>query len=209
VETESLQPSFEEDDLIIIAPPGYIHFELLKNITYLSTVSEDTYFRQSEVATKIRNNMVGDGAFYRFTRESAISTSKLLVDYLDEYYRDFFMASERVIAMEHFTPYKLISSIKEYIDKLLEENPDLAKHERIIIENPPGTHVRATVTNIQSYGLFVEIGLEYDGYISKSEFGNIPQSYIDCFQEGDLVEAEVIEFNKNHRRFSLRLLEIL
>jgi hypothetical protein len=209
VTTESLQPTFTETDLITISPPGYIHLELLRNTTYLSAVAEDTFFRQTEIATKIKDNMIGDGAFDRLTRESDLSTSKLLIDYMYNYYNSYFAVAGQVVSNEQPEPFEILSKTKEYVDAQFLGDLDLAKREKLISENPPGTRIRAQVVNVQMYGLFVEFGLDGSGFISRKDFNAVPENLIECFQDGDWVEAEVIEFSKKHGRFRLRLLEIL
>lgn len=207
--TESQQQVFNESDLISIAPPGLIHLELLKNINYLSAVAEDTYFRQTEIATQIKNNMVGAGAFRINTRESALSTSKLLIDYLYDYHQDFFMNVGQVATIERFNPSDIILNTKQYVDGLVEGNLDFVRREKIISENPKGTHVRAQVVKILPYGIIVEFGLDGNGFIHKNDFTGASESLLDRFEEGDWIEAEVIEFSTKHNRFKMRLLEIL
>ena len=141
VTTESLQPFFTEADLIALAPPGFIHLELLKNVNYLSAVAEDTYFRQVEVAARIRDNMIGVGAFASETRESTLSTSKLLADYMYQYYGDFFEAGSRLVTIEQTGLGDSITKMKEYVDGIFTDNREVARREELISYNPPGTHV--------------------------------------------------------------------
>ena len=46
--------NFKNDELITISSSGIVHLSLLKNFEYLSTISEDIWFENDEIATKIK-----------------------------------------------------------------------------------------------------------------------------------------------------------
>jgi hypothetical protein len=209
VTTESLQASFTEADLITISSPGYIHLDLLRNTTYLSAVAEDTYFRETQVATKIRDNMVGSGAFDPKTHESDLSTSKLLIDYMNQYYADYFGIAGQTVSTQSPELLSILTQTKEFVDRQFSGNADLAKRERLLQEYPPGTRTRAQVVSVKTFGLFVEFGLNGTGLVHKKNFTVVPEEFVEAFEEGDWVEVEIVEFSKFHNRFTLRLLDIL
>ena len=72
-----------------------------------------------------------------------------------------------------------------------------------------GDIIRVTVTGIQNYGAFVMINEKYDGLIHISE---ISKDYVkdinDYVEIGDLIYAEVIDYDEESNKFKLSIKNI-
>lgn len=89
--------------------------------------------------------------------------------------------------------------------KLIEEGKSLkeAKVKEIMESAEP---VKATVKKITSYGMFVDIGDNIDGLVNYNEISyKGPVNPADYFEEGDLVEVVVLNFDKEKGHLSLSI----
>lgn len=195
------------DDLISIAPPGFIHLDLLTNINYLSSVAEDTFFRENQVAKGIADNLIGRGKFHTDSRQSAISNSKLLIDYMTSYYKEYFLGSAKILSDDNQNIFSNVFEIKRIVDNLAENDAYIANYNHFEKEYPPGSQIEAQIVSIQNYGIFVEFGLSGAGLIHKSKFSIDNTNVLDSYESGDWVIVEIIKYNQNHNRFDLRLID--
>jgi len=203
--TESQDCSVDEEDLIIITSAGFIHLDFLKNINYLSTVSEDTYFRTNQDAKKIANNLIGSGKYRYMSRQADIDNSRVLINYMITYYKDYFLGTAQLLTDESKEPSADLDLIIEYVNRVAES--DRLYTEVINFENdyPPGMQIEAQIVSVQTFGLFVEFGLRGHGLVHISTFNN-HKCYIEQdYEEGDWIKVEILEYNQNHGRFSLKI----
>lgn len=205
--TETQSFDLTPDDLICISTAGMIHLELLTNLDYLSAISEDTWFKNSEIAQQIANNISKNDYNSRSAKAILIENSKLLINYLDDY-RSYFISQPEVF-LENGTWLNVtdISKSKKFIEDMAESDFGYITTQRLIESHPPNSLILGQINSIKSYGLFVDFGLKASGLIHISNINQLNLkgiSIYDEFEIGDWVMAEIIEFNKDHSRFSLR-----
>lgn len=206
--TETQSNEVEEDDLITIAPSGLIHLDLLKNIHYLATISEDTYFRENQVAKEIADSLVGRGRFRHQSREAAINCSSILIKYMVSYSKNYLLGTSQLLNDESHESLFNIELIDEYVCRVAEKDPNYRTLQNYENDYPPGTQVEAQVVSVQPYGFFIEFGLKGVGLIHKSNFNEFNKDILHTLEDGDWVIAEILTFNKTHQRFQLKLIKI-
>ncbi|MEC7547638.1 MAG: type I restriction endonuclease [Pseudomonadota bacterium] len=207
VDTDSRDGQLSISELVCISPSGMVHLDLLKNINYLSSVSEDTYFRENQPAKIIANNIVGRGAFKENTFGASISNSKALVDYMVGYYNSAFSSMNSVVST---CPNLIkIDELQEFVDMKADNNGsyrELVSSER---DHPPGSLVDGKVTVVRSFGFVVEFGLKGSGLIHVTRLGSFDKNIMKEIEEGSWVQAEVCRYVPNKRRYDLKLISIL
>jgi len=208
VNTESEKDDISDDDLISIAPGGYIHLDLLRDLSYLQAISEDTYFRENQVAKKISDNIIGRGPFKHLSKQSAISCSSVLIDYMLLYHQDYFLGKATILADDSSDDYIDLPSIKNYIDNIADNDSMYSNYKNVETDYPIGTLIEAQIVSVQQYGFFVEFGLSGTGLIHKSNFGRFNHKTLESNESGDWVLAEIIEYDHERKRFKLKLIEI-
>lgn len=206
---ESRIDHISEDDLISIAPAGFVHLDLLKNINYLSAVSESCLFRENQVAKIIADNITGKGAHKAESKQSHISNSKALIDYMCSYLDEYFTASKLVFSGELAANIVGLKEIKTHIDNKAETDPQYQKINNYEDDYPPGTEVLAQIVSLQDYGFFVEFDLGCTGLIHKSAFPDQYSDILNVAEEGDWVGAKITCYRADHNRFNLALVEPL
>ncbi|MEO1289887.1 MAG: S1 RNA-binding domain-containing protein, partial [Chloroflexota bacterium] len=106
--------------------------------------------------------------------------------------------------------FSLGDSIEAYVLKV-----DGANRIALTMEKPPelpwskikkGETYKGTVTRIENYGAFIDIGAERPGMVHVSEMADgYVQSPNDVVNEGDEVEVRVLKLNKRNRQIDLSM----
>jgi hypothetical protein len=208
INSESQSSDISSDDLISISPSGFIHLDLLRNINYLSTVAEDTFFRENQPAKEIADNIIGRGRFHSDSRQTAISNSKILIDYMQSYHTNYFLGAAKVIENTNNNELVELPRIAEYVSQTANNDKAFNQLHHLEQQYPPGSQIEAQITSIQPYGLFVEFGLNGNGLIHKSNFNKPRLDPLDSCEDGDWVIVEIIKFNSDHKRFELTLIDV-
>lgn len=193
-------------DLISIAPSGQIHLDLLRNVNYLSAISEDVLFRENQVAKQISENIVGHGQYKIDSRQTVISNGMLLINYLAGCQKKFLLGQAKVLADGEAVEAFDIDELKKLIDNLFINDGVLRNANIMEMEHPLGTEIEGQIVSIQDYGFFVEFGLNGTGLVHKSNFSRANMSVVEHLEVGDWVVVKALRYVGDKRRFDLELL---
>lgn len=204
--TESLDTHIEENETISITPKGTIHLDLLKNIDYLSTVSEDTYFKNSQISKAIANNIKG-GAENHLSKQSAFENSRYLISYLQNYKEQIIIAPEKFLSNGDLKELVTLDAIEESLKKKISSNSDVIDPIKLKEKFPPGTKVSAEITGVQDYGLFVEFGGNAVGFIDKKKIKEFsPEENLSkYFKKGQIIKITLGDYQEEHRKFDCNI----
>lgn len=205
--SESLTSITDVNELITITSSGFVHLDLLRNISYLSAVSEDVYFRENQIAKKIANNITGQGDFNKGSRQVELSNSRILTEYLNDYMDNYFIGSSHLLTDRE----NIIINIEEltnFVRMKAENDHEYNKVESYEKSYPSGTLIDGQVVSVQSYGIFVEFGL-VTGLIHHRNYNGVAYDVIEDIEEGTMVKVEVIKYNNEHHKFDLKLIDII
>lgn len=205
---ESQTSIFSYDDLVSISPAGQIHLDLLRNINYLSTISEDVLFRENQVAKQISDNISGRGRFRIDSRPTTISNGLILINYLQSYKNRFFLGPAKVMAEDKLELLINLEDIEYYVKTLGDNDNTLRGASKMEADYPIGTEVEGQIVSIQHYGVFVDFGLNGTGLIHKSNFGKIGAKITDQFESGDWVVVKILGYHVEKRSCDLELVGI-
>ncbi|MFA0945242.1 MULTISPECIES: type I restriction endonuclease [Pseudomonas syringae group] len=194
-----------DEDLISIAPAGLIHLDLVRNIDYLSTISEDVFFRENQPARKIADNLIGKGPFKINSRQTAIDNSATLVRYLSSYHQKFFVGPAKVLTDDSHDEFLEINILLEYVTRTSENDEAYSKLHKLEAEYPEGLEVEAQIVSVQNYGVFVEFGLEGRGLVRKPSHSHILSKVFNNFETGDWISVRVGKYSGQHNGFTLTL----
>lgn len=193
-------------DLISIAPSGQIHLDLLRNVNYLSAISEDVLFRENQVAKQIADNIVGRGKYRSDSRQTVISNGMLLINYLAGYQEKFLLGQAKVLANAKAADAFDIGELKELLDNLFVNDGVLRNANIMELEHPLGSEIEGQIVSMQDYGFFVEFGLHGSGLVHKSNFTQANLEVVDLLEVGDWILVKVLRYAADKGRFDLELL---
>ena len=206
ISAESSANNLDAEDLVCISPSGFVHIDLLKNINYLSSVSEDVLFRENQIADKIKENIIGQGRFKSNSRQTALSNSVILTNYLKSYFESHFIGAAKVLDDSVSENRFNINEIEDYVRKTANNDTVFSRYIELESEYPPGQQFEAQITKVENYGFFVEFGLNGKGVVHWKNF-NGEDSILDRVEVADWVIVESLKYNPKHKKFDLKLIE--
>ncbi len=85
-----------DDELISISPSGHVHLDLLADVNYLASCSEDVWYKDSAAAKRIALRITDQSGNGHFTTKSALENAEELLTYLSNYQNMFGSSAESV-----------------------------------------------------------------------------------------------------------------
>jgi hypothetical protein len=198
----SYLPDLEE--LICISSSGIVHLDLVRDISYLSIVSEDTWFRNEDVAKRIASNMTSRGAFSSSSRQTAIENAIALVDYLQDYGHRFLPQPSSYLDDISICTYSDYEELHRFVHELAMNDRGYIDYNELAKLYKPDMEIEAQVSSTQYYGIFVEFGLNGIGFAPVQRLAGVSLS---DYERGDSVRVKILCFNHEHKKFDVELLK--
>ena len=187
-----------EDELISINTPGVVHLELITSVDYLSSCSEDVWYRKEATAIEISKRISGKTRFSHYSLQTSIANSESLIEYLEKYNEDFFLPQKDFIDKSTFQESVDFKSVKKTIASF---KTSVGFREPVIFET--NKLLKAKIVNIFDYGLICElentkqVGLLHVSELATSDIGN--------YEHNQILDVEIIEFQQEHKKYKLKL----
>lgn len=198
IENETLNSDvFSINDLVIITSIGIAHLKIIRNIDYLASVSEDMWYKDTNLATKISDNLAGNGDFVHLSIQSVSNNARSLVNYLEDYYKNNLLPLHNSISNEDFIPIDF-RQLKQDIDQF---------DKNIRTDTLPNLETEkiydASIINIQNYGMICEIiDTPFHGLLHSSELG---KNFTNKYNLGMVVKVKIKKFVAEHNKYNLKL----
>ena len=185
------------EELISIHTPGIMHLELLSNIDYLASCSEDVWYRKENVANSVVQRISGKSNYSHYSLQTTISNSLELLTYLEEYSNLFYSHQKQILSSQ---VYELPLKFKDQKQKIEQFKNSLEINEFKEIEK--NSKVKGKVVNSFDYGLICELdGSQQVGLLHISQYDE-DELNVDVGDEFDVI---VIEYQSNHSKYKLKL----
>jgi hypothetical protein len=192
--------SVADEDLVRIGPAGFVHLDLVGNVSYLAAVAEDTFLpdriQAERIAYRIRE------ASTHLHIKTAVDNATELVDFLQEARKlvnpphGSYLADDRLAALTD------INDAMEAVSRVKRDfswDPWFDSDKRM----PRGsTHV-ATVVNMVPFGCFVEMPDGLHGLVHSTNMNGF------SVEPGDRVEVEVKWIDAFQKKMSLMLTDLI
>jgi hypothetical protein len=192
--------SIDDEDLVRLGPAGFVHLDLVGNVSYLAAVAEDTFYpdriQAERVVARIRD------ASIHLHLKTAVDNATEVVEHLLEA-RKFvnppngsFLAEDRLATL---------TDIGDATDALARVRRDLSWDPWFDSEKrmPRGSRHSAQVVNIVPFGCFVEMPDGLHGLVHTTNLNGYTVG------PGDRVEVEVKWIDAVQRKMSLMLVEVI
>jgi hypothetical protein len=205
VEAEHFQTdAIDDEDLVKLRSPGFVHLELLENFDYLAAVSEDTWYADKHCAEVVAQRL-GDRENH-YSKTTALKNADVLVGYLETE-----LKSAPASTVQWLTPSlgdELLNlelarrSIQDAVDAERRKNPWYGADERF----KSGVEVVGQVVSVSRHGVFVDV--------ASGVRGIIPASFIKAGSgrapvRGDRIVVRVDQVREMARRLSLRFVSFV
>jgi hypothetical protein len=191
--------SVADDDLIRLAPAGFVHLESLEIIDYLAAIAEDTWYSDINLAQQIADR-IGSNDHYGVT--TAVRNARDLVNYLLQQKSKSF-PSPKAFVNDKDIDVLLDLSLCDEVVKRAEK--DRAKKDRwFAVENrfEVGKDYIGVIVNRTDFGLFVEL---YPGVVGLAHRSKLPRDFYgnDDFMPGEEFIVSILNINLNTKRIEL------
>lgn len=201
--SESQDSKYSKENLISITSSGVILLDLLSNIDYLATISEDVLFRNLDNAQSIADNMIGKSRFSPLSKQASLSNAGILVNYFENYKKDYWFTPESTLEDSHDFLNETIQKMQLVVEKSKNNDPNFIDIDILKSNYPIDSSHEGIVVGIKQYGIFVELGLNATGLVHISTISNLDM--LEDFEVGDDIEVKILELNESKGKFSLVL----
>ena len=192
--------SVDDEDLLRIGPAGFVHLDLIGNVSYLAAVSEDTFFSDRLQAERVANRIRDSHVHLHI--KTAVDNATEVVEYLQQVKgvvappHGSFLAEDRL---------ETLTDISDATEALIRVKQDLAWDPWFDVDKklPRGTTPHATVVNIVAFGCFVEFPDGLHGLVHNTNMNGFIVGL------GDRVRVEVLWTDAVQKKMSLSLLEVV
>ena len=187
------------DDLVRLAPAGFVHLEMIGNVHYLAAVAEDTWFDSQDVGQRVAERIGRLETQYH--AGTAIQNARDLTNFLQRMRTTEAVAAKLIL--EH--------SAFEQLTDLSQADDGIARLERSLTTGPwsdvsarykPGTITSGTIVNVKEFGIFVEVEPGVTGLIHQSKLPSSFLSMEEC-EFGEKVDVEILAVDAVRRRMEM------
>lgn len=190
-----------DEDLIRLAPSGFVHLSLLSDINYLAACAEETWVEDEGLARRVADRIARFGPKLHYSPITVSANASDFLDYLSK------QQSKRLKPEAYLDAG--FSGITLQTDSIVEkarraiENERKAGgwadfEERFVV----GMECAGTVDGVQTYGVFVRLDGGPTGLIF---VGNLPSdSSVNSFSRGDRLIVEILGVQLEAQKVSLR-----
>ncbi|MBJ9686515.1 S1 RNA-binding domain-containing protein [Burkholderia vietnamiensis] len=192
--------SVTDDDLVRIGPAGFVHLDLVGNVSYLAAVAEDTFFLDRLQAEKVVSR-IRDSATHLHI-QTAVDNASELVEHLLEMRKSVNPAHGTFLAEDRLSELTDISDAAAALERVKQNfswDPWFDADKRL---RRGSTHV-GTVVNVVQFGCFVELPDGLHGLVHTSKMNGNRVS------AGDRVQVEVIWVDVFQKKMSLKMLDVI
>lgn len=192
--------SVVDEDLVRIGPAGFVHLDLIGNVSYLAAVAEDTFFSDRLQAERIATRIKDSQAHLHL--KTAVDNATEVVEYLQQVQKlispphGSFLAEDRLA---------ILTDISDANESLIRVKRDLAWDPWFDADKrlPRGSTPLVVVVNVVAFGCFVEFPDGLHGLVHSTNMNGF------VVGSGDRVKVEVLWVDGIQKKMSLRLLEVV
>ena len=191
--------SLADEDLIRLAPAGFVHLDLLTSVTYIAAVAEDTWFYDEPVARRIADRIQLLDNHYN--ADTAIANARDVLEFLLAQRTQAIASTNAIIDRGVYEDLSDLSVITDAILSL-ERSLTSPTWAAATLRFPPQSTPTGTVVNVKDYGVFVELEPGISGLIHASK---LPLGFrkFEQFSFGERLVVEIVSVNAIKKRIEM------
>lgn len=157
--------NLSDNDLLSLAPAGFVHTQIIENVHYMATIAEDTWYSNERIAQGIADRIADPNDQY--------SPSTIFYNAVDAF-NEVAIFRDKLLLRQQATFEK--SNFAD-LTSLANIHSNLVRYEREIAvgswigvreRHPIGSHRKGSVVAIKPYGLLIDIEPGLTGLVSSS-----------------------------------------
>ncbi|NYG46419.1 hypothetical protein GGD67_003890 [Bradyrhizobium sp. IAR9] len=188
-----------EDDLLRLAPAGFVHLELVGNAYYWGAIAEDTWF-DNDLSAKNIAERIGDIA-RQYDADTVLYNARDVVAYLETHRAKAAKLTTAVVEGDQFERLTDLSTARLGIQKM-QRSLTTGAWSDVFDKYPAGLVTKGQIVNLQPYGLFVEMSPGVTGLLHVSK---LPRNYKnnEKFDIGAEIDVKIVSTDPPRRRMEL------
>jgi hypothetical protein len=191
--------SLSDEDLVRLAPAGFVHLDLIKSATYLAAVAEDTAFPSEDIAKRVvaRIGALED----QYNVDTVIANARDVLGFFSEQRRAILSSMDAILDRGVYEELSDLSDVPEAINAL-ERSIAGPSWVSVAERFPPGSKAVGTVVNVREFGVFVELEPGITGLIHASR---LPLGFarLGEFEYRERITVQVLHVYPVKRRIEL------
>ena len=188
-----------DEDLLCLAPAGFVHLEILSNVNYLAAVAEDTWFYTEEEAKRVAERI--KSLEQQYALDVVIANARDVLKFLSDERLSRISSTSVIVEHALFEELTSLADVTESIDAF-ERSLTSPPWASIRVRFPQNTKVTGTVVNSKDFGVFVELEPGITGLVHSSRLPNGFRN-MDQFLPGERVVVEILSINGITRRIGM------
>lgn len=192
--------SLTDNDLVRLAPAGFVHLELIGNVTYLAAAAEDTLFDDEELALRIarRISQIKD----QYEVSTVLSNASDLVQYLNRIRMSQISIIDTYMDNSAYKTFTNINEADQAIARLQNNfvsGPWIEASSKLLV----GVEADGVIINRKDFGIFVEItDFNVTGLLHKSR---LPRNFEsnEIFFPGETIRIKIRDLDPIRQRIGL------
>lgn len=192
--------SVEDEDLIRLGPAGFVHLDLIGNVSYLAALAEDTYFFDRLQAERVGERIRDAGKHLHL--QTTVDNATEVVEYLEELRAKVLPPNGSFLAdnmLSMLTDIEDATAALNRVKRNLSWDPWFDARKRM----PRGSVLSGVVVNVREFGCFVELPDGLHGLVHISKMGGHDVGL------GDRVEVNVIWIDAVQKKIALALVSVI
>ncbi len=190
-----------DDDLVCLAPAGFVHLDLVEKVDYFAAIAEDTWFDREAEARQIAHR-IGSDSHLKINAQAR--NAETVVNYLKDKLENalphpegFLLnsPSERLLDFS-----KSVEGVNKFLRMRAAKDPWFAVNERYQIGQVVTGVVRR---NHPELGVFIEIEPGIDGLAHKRGFSN--QGFEEGLVYDQRISVKILDIQDLRERMSLKV----
>jgi hypothetical protein len=188
-----------DDDLIRLAPAGFVHLDLMTSVTYLAAIAEDTWFYSEgpprRIAERIQNLQ------NQYNADIAVANARDVLAFLEEERTRAITSTNAIIDRGTYEQLSDISALPDAINAL-ERSLTTPSWAAAYTRFPAKSNTTGTVVNVKDFGVFVELEPGISGLIHASR---LPLGFktLEQFSYGERIIVEIQSVNAIKKRIDM------
>jgi hypothetical protein len=188
-----------DDDLIRLAPAGFVHLDLMNSVTYLAAIAEDTWFYSEAPARRVSDRI--QNLQNQYNADIAIANARDVLAFFEEERTKAVTSTNAIIDRGTYEQLSDISVIPDAINAL-ERSLTTPSWAAAYARFPAKNNATGTVVNVKDFGVFVELEPGICGLIHASR---LPLGFkkLEQFSYGERIIVEIQSVNAIKKRIDM------
>jgi hypothetical protein len=190
-------------DLLRLSPSGFVHLNLVTDISYLAACSEETWIENEALAQSIAARIAKFGPKIHYSALTVAANASDFISYLDQ--QQQCRNSPSHFLESGFSGVQLNSStISHRAQNSIKRAREVGGWDDLKDNFAVGMETTGTVDGVQDYGVFIKLDCGPTGLIY---FKNLPADVtLSSFRRDDRVVVEVMDIQIESKKISLKYL---